>query len=717
MPFTSPPSSGGADERAALTELHFQLLEHFAPPSLVVNEQQDIVHLSEHAGRFLQVTGGPAAMNLMRMVNPALRTDLRTAIFQAAETNEPVSVSGVPIQLDGVPKVVDLRVTPAPELAPGYLVITFGARDPDTAAPVSTPARLDAESVVHHLEREVENLRGQLRDTVERYEGSAEEYRASNEELQAMNEELRSASKELETSREELQSINEELSTVNMELKSRVEEIGQVNGDLQNFMSATHIATVFLDRELRVMRYTPATVSFFNLIPSDTGRPLADLKSQVDYPELIADAQAVLRSLVPVEREVGKLDGGWFLARLLPYRTTDDRIGGVVLTLVDISARKQAEAALLQSETQMRSFVMVSTNTVYNMNADWSEMRFLEGRQFLADTPGPSQTWLEKYIPPEDRPAVLTAIGEAIRHRRMFELEHRVFRTDGEPGWVNSRAIPILNARGEITEWFGVASDITARKRAEEAVQTALRETERARGEAEAANRSKDQFLAVLSHELRTPLTPVVMALSMLASRTDLPDKVRDALEMIGRNVRLETRFIDDILDMTRITRGKMEIVRRDMDLHEAVERAVEVSAPDLTAKEQTLVINLDAAAHRLSGDFARLQQVFWNLLKNASKFTPNGGKVILRSHNEPERVVVEVTDTGIGLEPGADERIFKPFEQADATIAGEFGGLGLGLSIAKATVEAHGGELRVSSPGRNQGATFTVSLPTGSAS
>ncbi len=608
-------------------------------------------------------------------------------------------------------------MTPAPELAPSYLVVTFGARDPDTALAVSAPARLETEGVVHHLEREVETLRAQLRDTVEHYEGSAEEYRASNEELQAMNEELRSASEELETSREELQSINEELGTVNMELKSRMEEVGQVNGDLQNFMSATHIATVFLDRDLKVMRYTPATVSFFNLIPSDMGRPLADLRFQVDYPELIADAQAVLRSLVPVEREVGKRDGGWFLARLLPYRTTDDRIGGVVLTFVDITERKKAEDTALAAETQFRSFVAVTTDAVYKMCPHWIEMRHLEGKQFLADTQKPNRSWLETYIPPEDHPPVLAAIQEAIRDKRPFELEHRVVRADGTPGWTFSRAIPLLDAQGEIREWIGAASDITARKHAEEAAQTALCEAEQARGEAEAANQSKDQFLAVLSHELRTPLTPVVMALGMLNNRTDLPEKVRDALEMIGRNVRLETRFIDDILDMTRISRGKMEIVRQDMDLHEAAHRAVEVSAADLSAKEQTLATHLDAATHRTQGDFARLQQVFWNLLKNASKFTPNHGKITLRSRNEPGRIVVEVTDTGIGLEPGVAERIFKPFEQADATIAGEFGGLGLGLAIARATVEAHGGELSVRSPGRNQGATFTVSLPTGSAS
>ncbi len=587
--FTSPTSPADTDERAALTELHFKLLERLAPPSVVINEQQDIVHLSEHAGRFLQVVGGAPTSNLLRMVNPALRTDLRSAIFRAAETHEVVDVSGVAVQFEGAPKTVDLRVMPAPELAPGYLVVTFEARDPGTAEAASLPRRLDAESVVRHLEQEVENLRGQLRNTVERYEVSMEEYRASNEELQAMNEELRSASEELETSREELQSINEELSTVNMELKSRMEEVGHVNGDLQNFMSATDIATVFLDRDLRVMRYTPASVGFFNLIPTDAGRPLVDLKFQVEYPELIADAQAVLRTLVPVEREVGRVEGGrWYLARLLPYRTADDHIGGVVLTFVDI----------------------------------------------------------------------------------------------------------------------------TARKRAEEAAQTALQKAEQAQDEAEVANQSKDQFLAVLSHELRTPLTPIVMAVGMLTARTDLPPVVRAALEMIERNVRLETRFIDDLLDMTRITRGKMEIVYREVELHEAVRQAVEISLPDLTNKAQELALHLDAGEHRLSGDTARLQQVFWNLLKNASKFTPEGGRITLRSRNEPGRVVVDVADTGIGLEADAIERIFHPFEQANPTIAGQFGGLGLGLAIARATVEAHGGELRASSPGHQQGATFTVSLP-----
>ncbi len=234
-----------------------------------------------------------------------------------------------------------------------------------------------------------------------------------------------------------------------------------------------------------------------------------------------------------------------------------------------------------------------------------------------------------------------------------------------------------------------------------------------ARQAAEDANAAKDHFLAVLSHELRTPLTPISMAMAVLAKRADLPAPVRSTLDMVQRNVDLESHLIDDLLDVTRIARGKMELARTDTDLHEAVRRAVEVSTPDIEAKGQRLTVDMSEGSCRLDGDPARLQQVFWNLLKNASKFTPTGGAIEIRARcQEGGEATVEVTDTGIGLEAGAAERIFNPFEQASTSITRQFGGLGLGLAIAKATVEAHGGVLSVSSPGLGQGATFAVRLP-----
>ena len=206
------------------------------------------------------------------------------------------------------------------------------------------------------------------------------------------------------------------------------------------------------------------------------------------------------------------------------------------------------------------------------------------------------------------------------------------------------------------------------------------------------------------------------MAMAAMNRYTDLPAPVRQVHEMIRRNVALETRFIDDLLDVTRISHGKMEIVREEMDLHEAVRRAVEVATPDIEAKSQQLSVHLEGDLCLIRGDLARLQQVFWNLLKNASKFTPDGRAIEIRSRCPVGAdLVVEVTDTGIGMEAEMAERIFQPFEQANVDITRKFGGLGLGLAITKATVEAHGGTLRAESPGLGQGATFIVTLPAAS--
>ncbi len=235
-----------------------------------------------------------------------------------------------------------------------------------------------------------------------------------------------------------------------------------------------------------------------------------------------------------------------------------------------------------------------------------------------------------------------------------------------------------------------------------------------ARDEAEAASRAKDQFLAVLSHELRTPLTPVLMSVYTLQADAGTPTKVKAALEMIQRNIQLEARLIDDLLDLSRITHNKVEFQLQDIDLHEVVQNAVDVCRNDIEAKQQKLTVELDARHHHVRGDAARLQQVFWNLLKNAAKFTPEGGRLALESYNYKGTVRIEVTDSGMGIERNLLPKIFTPFEQGGgASFSAKFGGLGLGLAISKATVDAHGGRLTADSEGKNAGAVFTVELPT----
>jgi signal transduction histidine kinase/ActR/RegA family two-component response regulator len=235
-----------------------------------------------------------------------------------------------------------------------------------------------------------------------------------------------------------------------------------------------------------------------------------------------------------------------------------------------------------------------------------------------------------------------------------------------------------------------------------------------AREAAEAASRAKDQFLAVLSHELRTPLTPVVTLVQMLQRESNLPLDVREAVGTMRRNLDLELRLIDDLLDLTRISRGKLSLRLQLLDPHEVIRRVIDLCNADIRAKGLTLDLRLVARQALVEADSARLHQVLWNLLRNSIKFTSHGGAIIVATTNDPQErnLVVRVQDTGIGIEPDALRRIFLAFEQGSGSVSRQFGGLGVGLALSRAIVEAHGGAITAQSPGRNLGSTFTLSLP-----
>jgi len=344
---------GGAGSYAML---HQQLLERYAPPSVVVSEEYEVVHMSESAGRFMELRGGEISTNVLQLVRPELRLELRAALYDARHRKADVSSRPVSLAVGGETRLVQVRVRPALTeggAAQGFLLILFA--EPEDAPETPRAPGADDDPLARRLEDELLDVKGQLSATVEQYEIQREELKASNEELQAMNEEMRSAAEELETSKEELQSINEELTTVNQELKVRIEELSQTNSDFKNLMNSTQIGTVFLDRGLRVKLFTPRSRDIFNLIPADVGRQLSDITSNLeDGSHLIADAEAVLDSLRPVERAVQTRDGRTYLMQVSPYRGEEDRISGVVLNFLDITDRARAEHDVRESEEQLR---------------------------------------------------------------------------------------------------------------------------------------------------------------------------------------------------------------------------------------------------------------------------------------------------------------------------------------------------------------------------
>ena len=444
------------------------LAERYTPAYVVVDHHGDVLHFSGRTGRFLEPVSGVASLNLLNLVHRDLRSDLRSALQRAAADGQRIELRKLTIEQEDRVIGLNLIVEPVGPADIRSLVVFF--QDLGVATePLDGDDRLAGNEHVERLEAELRLTRDRLQATIEELESTNEELKSSNEEYQSINEELQSANEEMETSKEELQSVNEELQTVNGELAHRVTELGHSNSDLKNLLEATQIATMFLDNDLRVRSFTPSVTEVFHLLDTDVGRPLDHVVSRIAYPELQDDVRRVLKSLTPVERIViDPTTQRHLAARVLPYRSLDNYISGAVVTFTDLTAVHQAESALRDSERRLQALLTASVQITYRMSADWSEMLEMVGKGFLADTLR-SETWLEQHIPDAEQPRVKEAIENAIRSKRVFELEHRVRRVDGSIGWTISRAVPIIED-GEIVEWFGAASDNTAEREAEDAL-------------------------------------------------------------------------------------------------------------------------------------------------------------------------------------------------------------------------------------------------------
>ena len=312
---------------------------------------------------------------------------------------------------------------------------------------------------------------------------------------------------------------------------------------------------------------------------------------------------------------------------------------------------------------------------------------------------------------PEDQEVPAREMREAHAQGR-FDNERWHLRRDGSRFWGSGVVMP-LREDGPEPGCLKILRDLTAAHEAEEERKRLLADAQAARRDAEDANAAKDRFLAALSHELRTPLAPMQIALYLMGQEQDLPASVLEGMEMIGRCVNTEIQLIGDLLDVSRIVHGKLEMDSQPMDLHGCIRHALEVCAEDFRVKNLRLTVALDARHARVRGDMARLQQVFWNLFKNAAKFTPEGGEIRVRSTDVDAEIEVAVADTGLGIPPDALAKIFEPFEQGDPDRTRVYGGLGLGLAISRAILAAHGGKLTAESPGPDQGSTFRVRLGT----
>jgi two-component system, chemotaxis family, CheB/CheR fusion protein len=951
--WATPPRTGVS--RPSMTQMITRaLIEYHTPAAVTIDRDGRIVYYHGNTEPFIALPRGEPTRELLQVARESVRGAVRAAVHRAISSNAPATVLDGWIETEPG-RTVRIAVTASPldpKNAPGHLVVSFQERG---ERPALEPESEELPGVDSNAE--LRRVREELQSTIEELQTSNEELKASHEEVVSTNEELQSTNEELETSREEMQSLNEELNTVNTQLRAKIEEHQTASNDLTSLLTSTDIAVLFLDTELRIRRFTPPMRELLDMINSDIGRPLADLNHKFTDADLDKDTIEVLERLAPVEREVVADNGHYYLRRILPYRTVDNRIDGVVITFVDISERKRATESMRDSEQRYRALVNASSYVVFRMGPDWSEMRYLDGQGIIADTQSPTTSWLEHYVPAEDQPRVLAVIREAVEKKGIFELEHQVRWIDGTVGWTFSRAVPLLDDQGQIIEWFGAATDITARRRAEEALQAseerlrrmmnipgvgvlmfdrtgtlldandafmkmtgynhreitskiltwrtltppdfvaiteqervnleengrigpyqkeclkkdgsrlwmlfagaslgdgtaieycvdisdhkraefALRDSEErlrlivegapdfamvmldaagritawntgaeqllgykenevigqdgviiftpedraagvpereigqatttgraiderwhlrkdqsrfwgsgvltalmaedgtvrgfvkimrdttgrknaeddlqtAKDSAEEANRFKDDFLATLSHELRTPLSAVLLWAKILSEGDGHRDpQLREGLNSIKLAAESQKELIDDLLDVSRITRGQLRMQMREMDLAPVVRDAVDAIAPTAQTKGVTLKADLSSNGGVVRADAVRLRQIIWNLLTNAVKFTPAKGAVQVALRDVDGAVDIQVKDTGRGISADFLPHVFERFRQADGSSTRTQGGIGLGLSIAKELVELHGGTITAESAGLARGATFTVRLP-----
>jgi len=348
----------------SLSEIAKQtLLDNFSPTGIIINHNADILYVQGRTGKFLELSTGQASYNIISTAREGLKLPLANAITKAKTSFKEVKQKRIKVKTNGDYDLIDITVHPVKlqNLNSEFILVVF-EESCDQIFPVSADTHdLSSTKTIGQLEKELQNAHEYLQSTVEELESANEELKSANEEAQSTNEELQSSNEELETSKEELQSLNEELLTTNYELQYKVKELTDINNDIKNLLGSTNIATVFLDKQLKIFRFTPCIKSIFELIDSDIGRSISHFHNNLDYGDLTKDAREVLRTLVPVEREVGTTDGNFYLMRMMPYRTVEDKIEGLVITFTDITLRKKQDIELNKYRDHLEEMVKLKT--------------------------------------------------------------------------------------------------------------------------------------------------------------------------------------------------------------------------------------------------------------------------------------------------------------------------------------------------------------------
>jgi two-component system, chemotaxis family, CheB/CheR fusion protein len=562
VPVPESSSLSAPDESRTLPDarvVHLALLERYTPASVLVDDEGRVLHYSVRAGRYLRAPDGEASPYLVRFLREPLRSAVRAGLDAVRRRERPWTSDALLVHTEKGVRRVAVHVDSANPSVPAAKVKLVVFEEVDAARGDDVPGTADYTS---RLGSDLEEASRRLRDVV----GTEDDGRHETELLGVLD--------DLDAARVELRTVDAELTTLDQDNRTRLEELARLSADLEVLLESTGLATLFLDRELKIVRFTPPLLDIFDVLPGDKGRPLADLAHRLIDTDLLGDSRRVLGDLMPIEREVEADNGKWYLVRMLPYRSGPQRLGGVAITLVDITTRKNAEQ--------------------------------------------------------------------------------------------------------EIRE----------------------------------ADRRKDEFIALLAHELRNPLAPISAGIEILKRRELEPAIAERVTLTMGRQAAQLVRLIDDLLDVSRISSGRLQLRKTTVVLADIVRDAVAAVKPLIDRSGHALTVEVPPEPILLDADSARLTQVLANLLNNAARYTPNGGRIALSVRRDGESAVVTVRDNGCGIPASALPHVFEMFYQGADPRSSTQTGLGIGLALAKSLVDMHGGTIDAASAGQDRGSEFTLRVP-----
>ncbi|MDQ1913167.1 CheR family methyltransferase [Paenibacillus sp. GD4] len=666
-------------------DLYAAFVDEHMPPCMVIDENNDVIHLSGNVNPYLVLARGKPSWNIYKMVEAHLAVAIVTAIQRVRKEKKVIHYKDIKANQGEQSSYLNLVVKPFTLRNKKFdklVLVQFEEADrPISELPVKI---VDSFDIENNVNQRIVELEQELQRAEESLQATIEELETSNEELQATNEELVAANEELMSTNEELQSVNEELVTVNTEYQFKIQELTDLNNDMDNFLVSTKIGTIFLDKDMCIRRFTPAITREINLLDVDYGRPIAHISHNFHYDGIVNDAKKVLKTLVPLEREIQSHSGNWYSMRVLPYRTSDNFIKGIVVTFVDITELKGANQELLKLSyaiEQSPSIIVIAdvNGKVEYVNPMYSEITELSSTETVGRHVMELNYWDNSSVRFHD-------IWEIVTSGREWKGELESRRKNGQPYWEAVKLLPIKDKHGQVIHYLKIAEDITERKTTEEL----LRKSEMLS--------AVGQLAAGIAHEIRNPLTALKGFTKLLGSGVHNESYISIMSSELER--------IEEIVSELLVLAKPQAVDYLPKDISGLLHDVVMLLETQAIINKVEIVTELDGKLPLVSCVENQLKQVFINILKNAVESMPNGGKIIVRAkRTEDRRIKVSVIDEGCGIPERKIAKLGEPFYTTKNR------GTGLGLMVSYKIIENHQGTIYISSQ-EGVGTNVDIFLP-----